>query len=101
MLLRMPIKSNISPTDSVCDWQSGKETSYWQRATHLQRSLLGLPLLAGGGLRGQGVAQALLRGLQCSCARLALRAQRLAALLLRAKLARQLRALGLGLFVAR
>ena len=72
-----------------------------QVAEHLERSLLGLPLLAGGGLRGQGIAQAQLRSLQRSRARLALGAQRLAALLRRGQLARQLCAMGLGLLIAR
>ena len=71
-----------------------------QQAGHLEGGLLGLPLLAGGGLRSQGVAQALLCGLQRRAARLALRAQLLAALLRHDKLARQLSRLGFGLLVA-
>ena len=72
-----------------------------QVAEHLESGVLRLPLLAGVGLRGQGIAQAQLRSVQRSRARLALRAQRLAALLRRGQLARQVCALDPGFLVAR
>ena len=71
-----------------------------QVAEHLESGVLRLPLLAGVGLRGQGIAQAQLHAVQRSCARLALRGQRLAALLRRGQLARQVCALDPGFLVA-